>query len=84
MRQNGFLCHFIVTDGNNGVEGSHKAAFEKYAGLSETDIRAILAVLSNDGTEDLEHWLASDPLHLLKNARSRSMGRPMTLLQQIH
>jgi hypothetical protein len=26
--------------------------------------------LTNDGTEDLEHWPASDPLHLLKNARS--------------
>jgi hypothetical protein len=26
--------------------------------------------LTNHGTEDLEHWPASDPLHLLKNARS--------------
>jgi hypothetical protein len=55
MKQNGFLCHFIATDGDNGVEGSHKAAFEKYAGFGETDISAILAVLTNDGTEDLEH-----------------------------
>jgi hypothetical protein len=45
MKQNGFLCHFIATDGDNGVKGSHKAAFEKYAGLGETDIRAILAAL---------------------------------------
>jgi hypothetical protein len=71
MKQNRFLCHFIATGGDNGVEGSHKATFEKYAGLGETDIRAILAVLTNDGTEDLEYWTASDPLHLLKNARSR-------------
>jgi hypothetical protein len=90
MKQNGFLCHFIVTDGDNGVEGSYKAAFEKYAGLGETDIRAILAVLTNDGTEDLEHWPTSNSLHLLKmpalaklSERSRSMGRPMTLLRQI-
>jgi hypothetical protein len=42
MKQNGFLCHFIATDGDNRVEGSHKAAFEKYVGLGETNIRAIL------------------------------------------
>jgi hypothetical protein len=71
MKQNGFLCHFITTDEDNGGEWSHKAAFEKYAGLRETDICAILAVLTNDGTEDLKHWPASNPLHLLKNARLR-------------
>jgi hypothetical protein len=69
-KANHFLCHFVGTDGDNGVDGAHTEAFEKYE-KAEADLAAIVAMLTEGGTKDLEDWPISDLFHLMKNARSR-------------
>jgi hypothetical protein len=69
-KANHFLCHFVATDGDNGVEGAHTEAFKKYE-KAPPDLHSIVAMLTDGGTKDLEDWPISDLFHLLKNARAR-------------
>lgn len=71
LEQNGFVCHFVATDGDSGVDGRHQEAYLRYAGWGEINLEAIAVRLTNDWTEDLNQWPISDLLHLMKNARSR-------------
>jgi hypothetical protein len=71
LAQNGFSCHSVATDGANGVEGQHEHAYQKYASLGETDLESVISSLTNSGQDDFVEWPVSDPLHPMKNARSR-------------
>jgi hypothetical protein len=71
LKGNGVLCHFVGTDGDNGVDGAHEKAFQRYAKLGTTNLALIVRALTANGQKDLIDWPVSDPLHLMKNARSR-------------
>jgi hypothetical protein len=69
-KNNHFMCQFVGTDGDNGVEGAHADAFALYKDASG-DLEEILDMLTAGGAKDLEDWPISDLFHLMKNARSR-------------
>jgi hypothetical protein len=71
IKANRFLCHFVATDGDNGVNGCHDAAFQKYAALNQSNLDSILHTLTEHGHKEFEDWPIADLLHLIKNARSR-------------
>jgi hypothetical protein len=65
---NGFMCHFVETDGDTGVSSIHKGTFRRY---EKFDVNVSFA----DGVKELTKtgalmkWPVSDLLHLRENAR---------------
>jgi hypothetical protein len=72
-----FLCHFVATDGDSGVNESHDAAFQKYANLNQSNLDSIFHTLTEHGHKEFEDWPIADLLHLMKNARSRKALGPL-------
>jgi hypothetical protein len=70
LKENSFVCHFVATDGDNGMNAIHQAHFERYVNLG-AEMNTILLHLTHDGKDPLLEWPVSDLLHLMKNARSR-------------
>jgi hypothetical protein len=53
------------------MNGSHDAAFQKYATLNQSNLDSILHTLTEHGHKEFEDWPIADLLHPMKNARSR-------------
>jgi hypothetical protein len=71
IKANRFLCHFVAADGDSAMNGSHNAAFQKYATLNQSNFDFILYTLTEYGHKEFEDWPIAYLLHPMENARSR-------------
>jgi hypothetical protein len=69
LRDCRFICHFVATDGDNAMDSAHLTTFTLYAD-SDGDLDDIITFFMTTEDEVLP-LPVSDPLHLMKNARSR-------------
>jgi hypothetical protein len=75
LSHSNFLCHFIATDGDSGMNRSHTEAFALYK-ETNGNLAVILPILTNNYTQPLLFHVTPDSFHLLKNARARAaLGR---------
>jgi hypothetical protein len=76
LRENGFLPHFVATDGEGGMDGRHEDVFQSYADSETSNLAEIIGKLANEGEKDLlPDWAVSDLLHLMKNPRAPRLGK---------
>jgi hypothetical protein len=54
IKANRFLSRFVATNGDSGMNGSHDAAFQKYATLNQSNLDSILHTLIEHGHKESE------------------------------
>jgi hypothetical protein len=73
---------FISTDGDTGMEEKHREFFRKYEDMKTVNLDNVVAEL--EGQDAFHRWPVSDPLHLVKNARSRLVGGALAFTADGH
>lgn len=76
LRRKKFLVRFVATDGDRGYDNMHLTMFSKWKDLYYR--HGLDKVIESISDED-DHLIVSDLLHLLKNARSKLLNSKVSV-----